>query len=61
MSGVAGAVSRKLTGHRSEELERYKHFPPGFKQQTVELMAERLNEVMDTKGAYPPKRKKPLR
>lgn len=27
MEGVADAVIRKLTGHRSEELERYKHGP----------------------------------
>jgi integrase len=34
IEGVADAVIRKLTRHRSEELERYKHFSPAFKQQT---------------------------
>ena len=53
MSGVADAVIRKLTGHRSEELERYKHFSPSFKQQTVELIAEGLTEVMGTKKGTP--------
>jgi integrase len=31
MEGVADAIIRKMTGHRSEELERYKHFSPEFK------------------------------
>ena len=35
MEGVADAIIRKMTGHRSEELERCKHFSPAFKQQTV--------------------------
>lgn len=48
MEGVADAVIRKLTGHRSEELERYKHFSPTFKQQTVELIAGGINELLGT-------------
>jgi len=56
MSGVADAVIRKLTGHRSEELERYKHFSPSFKQQTVDLIADGLTEIMGTKmGTVPEK------
>jgi len=39
IEGVADAIIRKMTGHRSEELERYKHLSPAFKQQTVELIA----------------------
>ena len=39
---VADAMIRKMTGHRSDELERHKHFSPAFKQQTVELIAGQL-------------------
>jgi integrase len=35
IEGVPDAIIRKMTGHRSEELERYKHFSPTFKQQTT--------------------------
>jgi hypothetical protein len=42
--GVADAIIRKMTGHRSEELERYKPLSPAFKQQTVELIAGQLSE-----------------
>ena len=44
IEGVADAIIRKMTGHRSEELERYKHLSPAFKQQTVELIAGQLSE-----------------
>ena len=49
MEGVADAIIRKMTGHRSEELERYKHFSPTFKKQTTELIAGKLlEELKDT-------------
>jgi hypothetical protein len=48
MGGVADAIIRKMTGHRSEELERYKHFSPTFKQQTVELIAGPLSDKLAT-------------
>ena len=47
--GVADAIIRKITGHRPDELERYKHFSPAFKQQTVELIAGQLTRQLDTK------------
>jgi hypothetical protein len=34
---------RKLTGHRSEELDRYKHFSPAFQQQTTGLIDRKLS------------------
>jgi hypothetical protein len=46
MEGVADAIIRKMTGHRSEELERYKHFSPEFKKQTTELIAGKLLEEL---------------
>ena len=48
IEGVADAIIRKMTGHRSEELERYKHFSPTFKQQTVELIAGQLTRSLAT-------------
>ena len=49
MDGVADSIIRKMTGHRSEELERYKHFSPTFKKQTTELIAGKLlDELNDT-------------
>ena len=42
--GIPEAIIRKLTGHRSRELERYEHLSPGLKRQTVELIADELSE-----------------
>jgi integrase len=47
MEGVADAIIRKMTGHRSEELERYKHFSPAFQQQTTGLIAGKLLEELE--------------
>ena len=47
MEGVADAIIRKMTGHRSEELERYKHFSPEFMKQTTGLIAGRLTEELE--------------
>jgi integrase len=55
IEGVADAVIRKMTGHRSEELERYKHLSPSFKQQTVELIAGQLQNSVATFLATPAK------
>ena len=38
---------RKMTGHRSEELERYKHFSPEFMKQTTGLIAGRLTDELE--------------
>ena len=43
LEGIPEAVIRKLTGHRSRELERYEHLSPSFKRQTVELIAKTLS------------------
>jgi len=42
MQGIPGDVVRKITGHRSRELERYQHLSPVFRAQTVELIAQVL-------------------
>jgi len=36
---------RKLTGHRSRELERYEHLSPVLKRQTVELIVQELSDT----------------
>jgi integrase len=43
LEGVPEAIIRKLTGHRSHELERYEHLSPLLKRQTVELIARKLS------------------
>jgi integrase len=45
LRGIPEAIIRKLTGHRSRELERYEHLSPLLKRQTVELIAK---EITDT-------------
>jgi integrase len=58
IEGVADAIIRKMTGHRSEELERYKHLSPAFKQLTVELIAGRLSRHVSTFLSPSPKNTK---
>jgi hypothetical protein len=53
IEGVPDAIIRKMTGHRSEELERYKHLSPSFKQQSGELIAGQLATQLATKLATP--------
>jgi integrase len=43
LQGVPEAIIRKLTGHRSRELERYEHLSPVLKRQTVTRIASVLN------------------
>jgi integrase len=40
--GIPEGVIRKLTGHRSRELERYQHLSEALKKQTVDVMAGKL-------------------
>ena len=58
IEGVADAIIRKMTGHRSEELERYKHLSPAFKQQTVELIAGQLSRHLSTNLSPEPENRK---
>ena len=46
IEGVSDAIIRKMTGHRSDELERYKHLSPEFSRQTTELIAGKLVEEL---------------
>lgn len=36
-----------MSGHRSDEFERYKHFSPDFKQETTEMIAGKLIEELE--------------
>jgi len=51
MQGIPGDVVRKITGHRSRELERYQHLSPAFRAQTVDLIAQVL--LSDTPSDTP--------
>ncbi len=51
IEGVSDAIIRKMTGHRSEELERYKHLSPEFSQKTTELIAGKLMDALDSGGS----------
>jgi hypothetical protein len=42
MQGIPGDIVKKITGHRSRELERYQHLSPAFRAQTVDLIAQVL-------------------
>jgi len=42
LEGIPEAIIRKLTGHRSRELERYEHLSPALKRQTVERIVSVL-------------------
>ena len=61
IEGVSDAIIRKMTEHRSDELERYKHLSPEFTRQTTELIAGKLVdelEGMGTKMATSPENQK---
>jgi hypothetical protein len=63
IEGVSDAIIRKMTGHRSEELERYKHLSPEFSRQTTELIAGKLMNELEcgdfgTKRAQTPENEK---
>ena len=50
MDGIPEAIIKKLTGHRSRELERYEHLSPVIKRQTVELIAKKLSDTATDTG-----------
>jgi hypothetical protein len=52
IEGVSDAIIRKMTGHRSDELERYKHLSPTFSQQTTELIAGKLADELEGLGTF---------
>ena len=45
MAGVSEEIVRKLTGHRSRELERYQHLSPEFRRKTVEVISKVMHEI----------------
>jgi hypothetical protein len=48
-------IIRKMTGHPSEELERYKHLDMTFANQSVERIGSRISRQIATNLATPPK------
>jgi integrase len=60
MEGAADAIIRKMNGHRSDELERYKHFSPEFKNRRLNLLPENyLRSLRVQIGVQGRKRRKP--
>ena len=57
LQGVPEAIIRKLTGHRSRELERYEHLSADLKRQTVEMIADALG-AKSTGTDTPPQEEK---
>ena len=51
IEGVEDGLIRKMTGHRSEELERYKHLSRAFQQQTTGLIDGKLSEELERRTA----------
>jgi integrase len=47
--GVPDPIVRKLTGHRSRELERYQHLTPELRARTVNLIAAELFRVKQSR------------
>ena len=45
--GTPAEIIRKITGHRSRELDRYQHLSDGLKRRTVDLIAA---AIFDTEG-----------
>ncbi len=45
LQGVPEAIIRKLTGHRSRELERYEHLSPVLTRQSVKMIASELSDT----------------
>ena len=54
LEGIPEPIIRKLTGHRSQELERYEHLSPLLNRQTVELIAQKLTGYPLLKPVPPP-------
>src|SRR2546425_8224547 len=48
--GVPDPIVRKITGHRSRELERYQHLTPELRALTVNLIATELFRGQDSGG-----------
>ena len=56
MGEIPDTIIRKMTSHRSEELERYKHLSPSFRQQSVELIGGKISRQIATFSATPVKK-----
>lgn len=61
MDGVPDTIIRKMTGHTSAAMERYKHLDTSFATQSVQRIGDRTTEKIATFSATPVKRRKPPR
>src|ERR671933_707755 len=51
MEGVPDTIIRKMTGHTSAVMERYKHLDSSFATQSVERIGGRISEKIATFSA----------
>ncbi|MDT5155946.1 MAG: hypothetical protein QOH51_303 [Acidobacteriota bacterium] len=58
MDGVPDAIIRKMTGHTSQAMERYKHLDASFTNQSVERIGGRISAEIATFSATVTKSKK---
>ena len=59
MEGVPDAIIRKMTGHTSQALERYKHLDSSFATESVGRIGERISQKLSTfSGTTPEKTSK---
>jgi len=56
MDGVPDAIIRKMTGHTSQIMERYKHLDSSFANQSVEKIGGRISTQIATNSATTAKR-----
>jgi integrase len=59
MEGVPDAIIRKMTGHTSQAMERYKHLDSSFATQSVEKIGGRISEKLATFSATKAKKETP--
>jgi hypothetical protein len=61
MDGVPDAIIRKMTGHTSAVMERYKHLDSSFANESVERIGGRISEHISTFSGTKAKKKKAAR
>ena len=61
MDGVPDTIIRKMTGHTSQVMERYKHLDSSFANESVERIGGRISEKLATFSATKAKKEAPAK
>jgi hypothetical protein len=59
MDGVPDTIIRKMTGHTSQVMERYKHLDSSFANESVDGIGDRISERIATCSATKAKKETP--